>query len=407
MPLYRYQAIGRDGAPLSGERDEATQQAVALWLQGQGHFPLQVEPAGGAGFRWRLPEKLLRFESGGGKREVALFTYELSVLLQAGFPVDRALQAASGSVSDGVLKAALARIVDDVRGGGSLAAALRQHPKLFPPLYCALVEAGEASGALSQTLERLADDLTKSEAFRSAISSALLYPALLVVLAVVSVIFILLVVVPSFRPMLADAGVELPWSMTLLLLASDALSAMGGGLALLAAVGVAFLAQQWNRPVFRRWRDAQALRLPMLRDIVTKADTARLCRSLGLLLTNGAPLTVAWRTAVNGVGNAAFQARLAGVAESIAEGDGLALGLDQSGVVTQLAVHMIRVGEQTGRLGAMADQAAGLIERDVKRRLDRFLAILVPALTIGVGAMIAFLVATVFSALLSVNQIVV
>jgi general secretion pathway protein F len=94
---------------------------------------------------------------------------------------------------------------------------------------------------------------------------------------------------------------------------------------------------------------------------------------------------VAWRTAVNGVGNAAFQARLAGVAESIAEGDGLALGLDQSGVVTQLAVHMIRVGEQTGRLGAMADQAAGLIERDVKRRLDRFLAILVPALTIGDG----------------------
>lgn len=406
MPLYRYQAIGRDGAQLAGERDDTTQEAVALWLQGQGHFPLQVEPATGGARRWRLPDRWLRLESSSSRREVVLFTYELAVLLQAGFPVDRALQAAGDSVGDRSLKAALAEILEAVRGGGGLAAAMRLHPMLFPPLYCALVEAGEANGALAATLERLAEDRTRAEEFRSAVSSALLYPALLVVLAIVSVIFILLVVVPSFRPMLADAGIDLPWSMTLLLWASDALSAAGGLLALLAAIGLAVLAQQWNRPVFRLWRDGLMLRLPILRDLVAKTDTVRLCRSLGLLIVNGAPLTVAWRTALNGIGNAAFQARLAGVADSIAEGDGLALGLDQSGVVTQLAVHMIRVGEQTGRLGAMAEQAAGLIERDVRRRLDRFLAILVPALTIGVGAMIAFLVATVFSALLSVNQIV-
>jgi general secretion pathway protein F len=402
MPVYRYQAIGRGGETLSGEHDGASVQAVTAWLQEQGHFPLEVRPLSTR--RWRLPA--LTFESSGGRREVALFTYELAVLLQAGFPVDRALQAATASLTDRALRKALTAITETVRGGGSLGAALRGHPALFTPLYCALVEAGEASGALAATLERLAEDLTKAEEFRNAVTSALLYPALLVVLAAVSVMFILAVVVPSFRPMLADAGVELPWSMTLLLAASDLLAALGGLLALVAAAVIGGIFYAWKRPDFRLWRAEQALRLPGLRDILSKADTARLCRNLGLLLTNGAPLTVAWRTALTGLSNTAFQARLAGVGDAIAEGDGLAQGLDHSGVVTQLAIHMIRVGEQTGRLGAMADQAAGLIERDVRRRLDRFLAILVPALTIGVGAMIAFLVATVFSALLSINQIV-
>jgi general secretion pathway protein F len=402
MPLYRYQAIARSGETLKGEREDATPRAVGAWLQAQGHFPLEVKALKTGGLR--LPQ--LRFESSGGKREVALFTYELAVLLQAGFPVDRALIAAQASVSDRALRKAVAEITEAVRGGGSFAEALRLHPALFPPLYAALVEAGEASGALSQTLERLAEDLGKADAFRNAVTSALLYPVLLVVLAVVSVLFILTVVVPSFRPMLLDAGVELPWSMTLLLFASDLLQAGGGVLALIAAAALGALLYAWPKPAFRLWRDGKALGIPMLRDIVAKADTARLCRSLGLLLTNGAPLTQSWRIARAGLSNAVFQARLAHVADAISEGEGLAQALEQSGIVTPLAVHMIRVGEQTGRLGAMADQAAGLIERDVKRRLDRFLAILVPALTIGVGAMIAFLVATVFAALLSVNQIV-
>jgi general secretion pathway protein F len=402
MPLYRYQAISRSGETLKGEREDATPRAIGLWLQAQGHFPLEVSPVRAGSFR--LPA--LRLESGRGVREVALFTYEFAVLLQAGFPVDRALMAAAASVSDGALRRALAEVTDAVRGGGALAEALRRHPKLFPPLYCALVEAGEASGALAQTLERLAEDLEKADSFRGAVTSALLYPVLLVVLAAVSVLFILTVVVPSFRPMLVDAGIELPWSMTLLLFASDLLQAGGGMLALLGAAAMAALLYTWPKPGFRRWRDSHALELPMLRDIATKADTARLCRSLGLLLGNGAPLTQAWRIAQAGLSNAIFQARLAHVGAAISEGEGLAQALEQAGMVTPLAVHMLRVGEQSGRLGAMADQAASLIERDVKRRLDRFLAVLVPALTIGVGAMIAFLVATVFAALLSVNQIV-
>jgi general secretion pathway protein F len=194
--------------------------------------------------------------------------------------------------------------------------------------------------------------------------------------------------------------------MTLLLFASDLLQAGGGMLALLGAAAMAALLYTWPKPAFRRWRDSCALKLPMLRDIATKTDTARLSRSLGLLLGNGAPLTQAWRIAQAGLSNAIFQARLAHVGAAISEGEGLAQALEQAGMVTPLAVHMLRVGEQSGRLGAMADQAASLIERDVRRRLDRFLAVLVPALTIGVGAMIAFLVATVFAALLSVNQIV-
>jgi general secretion pathway protein F len=402
MPLYRYQAISRSGETLKGEREEASPRAIGLWLQAQGHYPLEVAAVRPG--RLRLPA--FRLESGRGPREVALFTYEFAVLLQAGFPVDRALMAAAASISDRTLRRALADVAEAVRGGGALAEALRRHPKLFPPLYCALVEAGEASGALGTVLERLAQDLEKADSFRGAITSALLYPALLVVLAVVSVIFILTVVVPSFRPMLLDAGIELPWSMTLLLFASDALQAGGGLLALVAAGAMAVLLQSWSKPAFRRWRDERALGIPMLRDIVVKSDTARLCRSLGLLLGNGAPLTQAWRIAQAGLSNTAFQARLAHVGAAISEGEGLAQALEQPGMVTPLAVHMLRVGEQSGRLGAMADQAAGLIERDVKRRLDRFLAVLVPALTIGVGAMIAFLVATVFAALLSVNQIV-
>lgn len=401
MPVFRYQAISRSGETLNGEREAETAQAIGAALQAQGHFPVRIEPLRPGRFKW--PE--LRLETG-GPRELALFTYELGVLLQAGFALDRALTAAAASVSGAELRRAVAGIAEAVRGGGSFAEALRQHPKLFPPLYCALVEAGEASGALAQTLDRLAEDLGKADAFRSAISSALLYPVLLILLAVASVAFILLMVVPSFEPMLAGAGVELPWSMELLLFASRLLQQGGGALALLMALGLGALLWGWNKPAFRRWRDRHALALPYAGEILRKSDTARLCRSLGLLLTNGAPLTTAWRTALAALSNAAYRDSLSGVGDAIAEGEGLAPALEQSGVVTPLAVHMLRVGEQSGRLGAMADQAAGLIERDVKRRLDRFLAVLVPALTIGVGAMIAFLVATVFSALLSVNQIV-
>lgn len=403
MPVFRYQAISRSGETLTGEREAETTRDVAAFLQAQGHFPVAVKSLQRGG-RLKLPE--LRFEGSGTRREVALFTYELAVLLQAGFPVDRALASVAASLSDKRLRVALKQVTEDVRGGGSLAEALRRYPKLFPQLYCALVEAGEASGALAETLLRLAEDLGKAEQFREAVSSALLYPAMLIVLSVVSIIFILLIVVPSFRPMLVDAGVELPSSMSLLLAASNGLEQWGGSLALLAAIGLAVLISAWRKPRFQIWRDAKLLQLPGLRDVIAKADTARLCRSLGLLLNNGAPLTMAWRTVKAGVKNTAFQVRIADIGDAIAEGDSLAAALERSGVVSSLAVHMIRVGEQTGKLGAMADQAAALIERDVKRRLDRFLAVLVPALTIGVGAMIAFLVATVFSALLSINQIV-
>lgn len=401
---FRYRAISGRGQLLRGELAAADRQEATRRLQAEGHFPIEVEPAApGAAVPWWRREITL----GGGVPAglLARFARELGTLLEAGLAVDRALALTAETLPPSPLKRALPAVREAVREGAGLAEALQQHPRLFPRLVVGLARAGEAAGALPAVLLRLAEHLERAQALRESLRSALLYPALLSVLALASLVFILLGVLPQFRPLLEGSGAELPWTSELLFAASGLLDAfwLEGLLALLLLALLGVLA--WRRPAARAAGYRAAGRLPLLGALLREAEGARFARALSLLLGSGLPMTqalaVAQQTQQSPVNAAAVEA----VGERVRQGVGLAAALGAAGAFPALLVELARIGEESGKLAALLGHAAEILERDLRRKLDRLVTILTPALTILLGLVIGGLIASVFAALLSVNEL--
>jgi general secretion pathway protein F len=402
MPRFRYRAIGRGGELVRGTSEGETAAAVAAQLQKRGAMVLGISPAGRG-------LDLLSLQIGGAgvlrRGELVDATRELATMLGAGQDLDHALRLMVEEPPNKRAGAVLGRVRELVRNGSALAAALQTEPKSFTRLYIGLVRAGEAGGELSATLERLASLLERQRSMTAAIQSAMIYPAILLIAAVGSIVLLLTQVLPQFVPLFAQNGVALPASTAFLLAAGNAVSSYGiAALAVIAVLALA-LRQALRQPRWRLLADRLMLRLPVLGGLSREILAAQFARTLGMLLLNGVPLLQALTIVQDVLGNRAAQGAVRAAAESAKTGQGMAQALQRSAIFPSRLVHLLRLGEATAQLGPLALRAADIHEERTRLGLQRLVALLVPAITVLMGAAVAGIVSSLLLAMLSLNDI--
>ncbi len=404
MSTFRYRAVDSAGKVIEGEREAGSQSAVIARLHDLGHLPIGAEEVSkGAGPTW-LTRDLFAARPV-SRKSIALITRELATLLGAGVPLDRSLEILVSLAEKENVRKLLARVLDGVRGGASLAEAMAAQGGTFPPYYSSMVRAGEAGGALEVVLARLADFLERSQAVSESVRSALIYPAILVGMAGLSLVVLLTVVVPEFKPLFEDAGEALPAATRVVVTFGEALARTWWMIALAIAALVWGLRRRLANPAFRyRWDDLM-LRLPLFGDLVRKIQIARFSRTLGTLLQNGVALLSALAIVKETLGNMVLARAVERIAAGLKEGQGIAEPLAAAGVFPNLAVQLVRVGEETGQLEDMLNKVADIYDREVQSTIQRLLALLVPVLTIGLGLLIAGIIASVLMAFLSINEL--
>ena len=405
MPLYKYRAVSATGDILEGEMDAPSSASVAERLADLGHTPVRAEVAGSTGARKVDLAEYFRLRRGVSRRDLGLVTRELSTLLHAGVPLDRSLEILVTIVEKKHLRDAIERILEQVRGGDTLADAMATRPQDFPHFYTSMVKAGEVSGTLDHVLERLAEFLERSQAVSESVRSALVYPVILVIVASISLIVLLTGVIPQFRPLFESSGQALPLPMLVLVAVADFLGSFWWAI-LIVILGAVLMARRALAQYDTRLKfDGAVLRWPLFGALVKKVEAARFCRMLSTLLRNGVTMLAALAVTRDTVVNLALREAVDRAAVSVKEGRGLSRSFTEEDVLPHLALSLIRVGEETGELERMLDQVADIQERDVQRTVSRLLALLVPALTIGLGLIVAVVIVTLLSAILGVNQL--
>ena len=404
MSAWRYRAIDRTGHAVTGEMNAPDEAAVVARLHRDGAVPLSVSEARRGG----LSALSLSFGAGDvlSGQEVADVTRELATMLGAGQDLDRALRFLVETASTRRSRRVMAALRDDVRDGMALAAALAKRPGSFSRLYVGLISAGEAGGTQVPVLERLADLLERERSLAATLKSAAIYPCLLLIAACGAVVLLLTTVLPQFVPLFEQSGAPLPASTRFLIDAGDAISRHGLTAALIALVFAMTARIVFRQPGPRLVLDRFKLRLPVVGGLLREAMAARLARTLGSLLDNRVSLIAALNITREVLGNEAGVAAI-DRATAIAKGGGvLSAPLAESGLFPPRLIHLLRLGEETARLGPMALRAAAIHEEHVRTTAQRLVSLLTPAITLGMGVLIAGIVASLLLAMLSLNDLV-
>jgi general secretion pathway protein F len=405
MPTFRYRAIGPTGDMQTGMMDAATEAEVVARLQRQGAMPMRAEPADGGSWLTALWHAEFTTRQGLRRQETADFIRELATMLSAGQDLDRALLYMCETASNARVRTMTAGLRDIVRDGGALADALGRYPRAFSRLHVAMVSAGEASGQLASTLARLADLLERQQRLAASVTSALIYPCLLTIVAIGSIALLLTEVLPQFVPLFEQSGAKLPAS-TQLLIATGAFVTQYGVFMLLGLAVMVLVARAALRlPRCRLAMDSFLLRVPIAGGLLREVLAARFTRVLGTLLVNGVSLISALGFVRDAVGNRAAMAAVDRAAASARAGGGLALPLAEARVFPLRATHLLRLGEENAELGPMALRAADIHEERTRIALQRIVALLVPAITIIMGIAVAGIVTSLLTAMLSLNDL--
>ncbi|WP_148360660.1 type II secretion system F family protein [Acidisphaera rubrifaciens] len=404
MARFTYRALSASGDIVDGEIDGPDVRAVIARLNEQALLPIE------AAEKRARPALGLRLSIGRGNRfaagGLALFMQQLTRLLAASLPVDRALEILTTLLDDRRARRIVQRLLERVRDGASLADAMAADDQAFPKVCVSMVRAGEEGGALRAVLVRVGEFLVRSETIRQKVVSAMIYPAVLMVVAAGAIALILTFVLPQFELMFQDAGASLPVSTRLVMAASRFLRNDWWIILLGGAIAVVVFQRVMQRPAAQALRDRAVLRVPVLRGLVTRYEVSRFSRSLGVLLMNGVPASRALALAGATVGSRVFADAIETLALRFKEGEGLATALEQAGCFPNLAIQLVQIGEETGRLQDMLQEIADIYDQEVERALERLLALLVPAITILMGLIVALIVASVMTAMVSINGLV-
>jgi general secretion pathway protein F len=404
--VYRYKAARAHGEVVEGTLHGTGRAEAVAALQAQGLIPIRVEEGGGTPAVPAGRIRLFRRRDGISHPQVVVLTRELATLLGAGLPLYQALTTLMSLAEEPELVEVLGRVRSGVQQGASLADALEAQGGAFSGLYVSLVRAGEAGGALHSVLVGLADYLERSKEVRDGVVSALIYPAILLVAALVSVLLLLGYVVPQFTELFEGVGQTLPLATRVTIAVGNVVQHYGWALVIgLVALAAGVRRALANPRIRLRW-DAQLLRLPVVSDLVRKIEVARFARTLGALLGNGVPVLKAMGIARGTVGNRIIGRAVENVTRRIREGSNLSGPLAQEECFPAFAVHMIRIGEESGGLSAMLLKVAEVYERDSAVAIKRALTLLEPVLILVLGAIIAAIIMSILVAVLGINQLV-
>ena len=394
MPAFTYKAVGRDGKAQQGTIEADALELATRQLRARGLTPLKIQEGD--------------LDAGGKpptRQEVLSVTTELSVLLRAGLPLDRALKVLIDMDGQPRMRMVLADLLKSVKSGKALSLALQSYEDLFGSFYLSMVRAGEASGQLSAVLERLVDHLQSAKKTRDSIVSALIYPAILLVVAVLSIVVMLGFVVPQFETLFNDMGDALPGMTKVVIGAADFIKAWGLLLGVVIAI-LAMVAQRWaSSDAGKAIIHARLLALPIAGNIAFEYEMAKFARTVGTLLGNGVSLLKAIQIAIDTVANIPLKEALNVLPAAVKAGQRMSVALDETKMFTPMVVQMTRVGEESGRLDGMMLELASVFEDHVASGVKRLLTLLEPVLILTMGFIIALIIISILMGILSVNNL--
>jgi general secretion pathway protein F len=400
MATYFFRAVASDGKLRAGRLGGDTEKTVARELRKQGLTPVYVGLAPKRSFELKLPS----FPTG-RRRDVLFFTQELSTLLNAGVPLDRALAITGELTERPSFRFVVLDVLRVLKGGRSLADSLATHPEYFSDLFVNMVRAGEASGALATVFERLADFERSRDDLRGYIVSAMIYPALLATVGLASIFVLLNFVVPRFAGVFSDSHLKIPLPTEIMLEASRIVQTYWWMAALAAALLIVGMRAYVATAAGRMWWDTWRLKLPLLGDALLKAETARFARAMATLVANSVPLVQSIGISAAILNNRYVAGALGAVSLGVKRGEGIAAPVRKAGVFPPLAAHLLTVGEETGRLDAMFARMADIYENDTRASIKRFTAIFEPIVILVMGVMVGALILSMLLAITSINEV--
>jgi general secretion pathway protein F len=405
MPFFQYKAVTPAGEVKEGVLEASNDAMAIARVRDMGFIPIRAAEAGVT--RAAAPEgrAALFTRRGVSGNDIGVLTRELATLLQAGLPLDRSIEIMINLASTPRVAELLARVRNDVRGGMALSRALDNQKGVFSRFYVNMIRAGEAGGSLPEVLLRLAEYMERAKALRDNVMASMTYPAFLAAVSLIAVVVLLVAVVPRFKPIFAGAGKAIPFATQLVLWAGDMLKNYGAfllvGLALIAYFFMRRLQDPNVRYKFDRWLVSNRI----VGDLFAKVEMARFARTLGTLLANGVTLVAALNIVRDTMGNSWLAEATAGVGRELKEGRGLGRPMMETGRFPMLAVHMILVGEETGRLDQMLMQVAQTYDREVEVAIRKALALLQPVMIVLMALIIGFIIIAILSAMLSVYDL--
>ena len=406
MPTYLYKATDNAGKVVNGSLEAEGEKGVVAELHDMGFIPIRIALSKGSGRRFDvdISKQISTLFKGVSGKDILAFTQDLSTLLESGLPVDRALSILIESAEKEKVKEVIGDVLKTVQGGGYLSDAMAKHPKVFSTFYVNMVKAGEAGGVLESVLGRLGAFLESSQELKDYIKSALVYPLFLGFVGGASIIILLTFVIPKFSVIFSDMGQAIPFSTRFLLDLSEVLRSywwviLGG----LGAI-VFFLRRYFTTRAGRLRLDRNKLSFPVVGGLVRKIEVARFARTLGTLTKSGVPILQALVLVKDIIGNRVIAKSMEEVYDKVKEGDKLSKPLSDSGIFPSLAIQMITVGEETGKLDSMLLRVAENYEKMVKDTVKRFISLLEPAMILAMGLVVGFVVISMLMAIFSMNE---
>jgi general secretion pathway protein F len=399
MSTFRYRAVDAAGVHSTGLQEAESPRHLRTVLRERGLLPLSVEEIQGSG-------------SAGGHRHgrinsrtLYLLTQQWASLLKAGLNVDASLVTLVGQADTPVQREILSSVRDEVRAGRTLASALAMHPRSFPTLYVALIRAGEAAGELAEVLSRLADYLADSEALRRKTMEAMIYPVLMVVVAIAVVAALLVFVVPQVVSVFEHQRQTLPWLTRALLWVSHAAKVGGLPALVVVALGVAWWRRAWRVEAFRRRVEVRLLAMPLIGKLLRSADTARFASTLAILVKSGVPLLVALEAGKALVERLPLRDIVDHALREVSAGKALSRALKRDNGFPPLLVNLISSGEHSGQLPDMLAQAARLEQMTLEHDVAVLTRLLEPLMILFMGGMVLAIVLAILQPIFSINQL--
>lgn len=406
MGLYVYKAYDKTGNLISGTMEAKERASVISKLQQSNFFPLRVEEEGkrSGGDSVSIADFMLKFKLVGTK-DIVTFTQQLTALLEAGVQLDRSLTILTELTTNKKLADVIRQTQQAVQGGSSFADALARHPRVFSRLYINMIRAGESGGVLELVVSRLAEFLENTQKLKDDITSALIYPMLLTVVAGLTVVLMLTFVVPKFSQLFADMGQALPLS-TQILMNISAFITHYWWVILLGIVALVFsfkyyVATESGRLSWDTWK----LKWPMIGTLIQKIEISRFSRTLGTLIHSGVPILQGLLIVKEVVSNTLISESMVKIHSGLKEGEGISTPLRESRMFLPLALHMISIGEETGQLDQMLLKVADTYDVEIRNSVNRLIAFLEPAMILIMGLVVGFIVVAMLLAVFSVNDI--
>ncbi|MBP7526942.1 MAG: type II secretion system F family protein [Syntrophorhabdaceae bacterium] len=395
MPVYSYTAATLEGATVEGVVEASDERGAVEKIRNTGVIPIKISvPGRGLG-------KTFAFRSSRG--DLLTFTTELSALLSAGLPIDRSLNILAEISEGSQMKEVIHSVLTGIRGGSSFSEALQKHPGIFSRLYISMIRAGETGGVLDIVLDKLTEFLETAKELRDSVVSAMVYPLILTLTGGISIVILLTFVIPRFSSIFSEIGGDLPLSTQIILTISQALRSYWWIVfpMIIAAFALVKFYAGTEKGAYK-WDE---LKLKLLGDVVRKLETARFCRTLGTLLRSGVPFLQALTNAKDVIGNRIIAGSVGSVIKNVREGKGIAGPLIEADAFPQLALSMIKVGEETGQLDTMLLKVAATYEKGLRDAVKRFMSLLEPAIILAMGIIIAFIVVSMLMAVFSILEL--